>query len=541
MTEFNGTVVSEGIASGVVYFAENLCEQNRIQKIQDVKGETERFNQAVDVALEELTCLYERSSREADETVADIFMIHKMMLLDDDFNSRIVELIESQSYSAVSAVHIAAEEFSKSLEESGNDYIIERGADIYDLENRLSRILQGKKFSALPEAGQKVVLVANDITPSLTMLFEKSTLAGMVSSKGSATSHASILARSLGIPCVITMGTDYDSSINGQECIIDGISGAVIFNPDESQQKIFEQKRKNWLEEKQALLTLKDLPAVTKSGRKVQLFCNAGSIDDIKKALEIGAEGIGLFRSEFMYLGRKNLPDEDELTQIYSQAAVLLKGKKLVIRTLDIGADKQAECLPMEHEENPALGVRALRLCFARPDVFEVQLRAILRAAVYGNVSIMFPMITSISEIRRAKSYMLAAAAALEEENIPHLSKIETGIMIETPAAAIISDQLAKESDFFSLGTNDLTQYTLAVDRMNSNLSQYCDTHHEAVLRLIEMTCKNAVENNIWCGICGELGADPVVAERFINAGISELSVNPSSLLQLKKKIREMD
>ncbi|HAH62918.1 MAG TPA: phosphoenolpyruvate--protein phosphotransferase, partial [Treponema sp.] len=510
------------------------------RKTEDMESEVRQLTEALDRAAEELSGLYSKALNTADDSVADIFMIHGMMLQDDDFRNRMTGLITKDGLSAEAAVSRAAAEFAEDLSKSGSDYIAQRGADISDLEHRVIRILAGRSAVQLPDADEKIILAADEITPSLTLMFERSQLLGLVSGKGSATSHAAILARSLGIPAVIASGTVLDSTVNGVPCIVDGVHGNVIFSPDVQQLEDADMRRKKYELEQQELLSLRTAPAETESGQKVTLYCNAGSLDDIDRALECGAEGIGLFRSEFLYLGRSELPTEEELADVYTKAVRKLDGRKLVVRTLDIGADKKTDCIPMKPEPNPALGIRALRLCFAMPDLFSVQLRAVLRAAANGPVSVMFPMICSVSEIRRAKACLTAAADDLEKRKIPHADRLETGIMVETPAAAVISDLLAGEADFFSIGSNDLTQYTLAVDRQNEDAAAYCDPHHESVMRLIELTVKNAHEHGIWCGICGELGADTSVTGRFVQAGIDELSVSPRSLLRLKKKIREL-
>jgi phosphoenolpyruvate-protein phosphotransferase (PTS system enzyme I) len=540
MTEYKGLAVSAGVAAGTVFFVENSTPGTPERKLENTKEEEQRLTDALAKAASELTSLYNKALTTTDASVADIFMIHGMMLQDDDFRNRMTELVVKEKMSAESAVSAAAKEFSQELAESGSDYIAERGADIADVEHRIIRILQGKNEVQVPAADQKVIIVADEITPSLTLMFNRSQLTGLVSAKGSTTSHTAILARSLGIPAVITSGAVFDNSLHGQNCIVDGIHGSVCFSPDKKQLGTALALKKSYEAEQKTLSELKNVEAVTRSGKKINLFCNAGSLEDIDTALKYGAEGIGLFRSEFLYLGRTDLPTEEELTDIYKKAVQKLAGRKLVIRTLDIGADKQAACIPMKKEPNPALGIRALRLCFANPDLFAVQLRAILRAASGGNVSVMFPMVCSVSEIRRAKACIAAAAGDLEKRKVSHADRIETGIMVETPAAAVISDLLAREVDFFSIGTNDLTQYTLAVDRQNEDASAYCDPRHESVLRLIELTAGNAHKNGIWCGICGELGADSAVTERFIAAGIDELSVVPGALLPLKKKIRDL-
>jgi phosphoenolpyruvate-protein phosphotransferase (PTS system enzyme I) len=540
MTELKGLAVSPGIATGTVYLVENTDTAGTAEKAEDKEAEIRRLTCALDTAAEELTGLYNKALNTTDDSVADIFMIHGMMLQDDDFRSRMTALITETGLSAEAAVSQAAKEFSDDLLKSGSDYIAQRGADISDVEHRVIRILSGKNAPQLPEADEKIVLAADEITPGMTLMFEKSQLLGFVSCKGSTTSHAAILARSLGIPAVITTGTIMDSKVNGVPCIVDGVHGNVIFSPDVQQLEAADISRKKYEAEQQELLSLRTAPAETGSGQKVTLYCNAGSLDDVDRAIACGAEGIGLFRSEFLYLGRSGLPAEEELADVYTKAIKKLGGRKLIIRTLDIGADKKTDCIPMKTEPNPALGIRALRLCFAKPDLFGIQLRAILRAAANGPVSIMFPMVCSVSEIRRAKACLTAAAADLEKRKIPHADRLETGIMVETPAAAVISDILAEEVDFFSIGSNDLTQYTLAADRQNDDVAAYCNPHHESILRLIELTVKNAHEHGIWCGICGELGADTALTERFVKAGMNELSVSPPSLLQLKKKIREL-
>jgi phosphotransferase system enzyme I (PtsI) len=540
MTEFKGLSVSPGIAAGMAYFINTTDSPTPAQKTENTEAEIARLTGALDSAAEELTGLYEKVLASADDSAADIFMIQGMMLQDDDFRNRMTGLISKEGLSAEVAVSRASAEFAEDLSKSGSDYIAQRGADISDLEHRVRRILTGRSAVQLPNADEKIILAADEITPSQTLMFERSQLLGLVSCKGSATSHAAILARSLGIPSVILQGSILDSTVNGVPCIVDGVHGNVIFSPDLQQMKDADRCRQKYETEQKELLSLKTMPAETESGQKITLYCNAGSLNDIDSAVTCGAEGIGLFRSEFLYLGRQNLPTEEELTDVYTKAVRKLGGRKLVIRTLDIGADKKTDCIPMKPEPNPALGIRALRLCFAEPDLFAVQLRAILRAAASGPVSVMFPMICSISEIRRAKACLTAAAGDLEKRKIPHADHLETGIMVETPAAAVISDLLAEEADFFSIGSNDLTQYTLAVDRQNENAFPYCDPHHESVMRLIELTVKNAHEHGIWCGICGELGADTTVTGRFVQAGIDELSVSPQSLLKLKKKIREL-
>ena len=540
MTELKGLPVSPGVAAGTVYFIETGGAPECTRKAESSGTELARLSSALDAAAEELSALYTKALKTADDSVADIFMIHGMMLQDDDFRNRMTGLITSEHLTAEAAVSRASGEFADDLSKSGSDCIAQRGADISDVEHRLIRILTGRTVQPLPDPGQKLILAAEEITPSLTLMFDKTQLLGLVSGRGSPTSHAAILARSLGIPAVIVPGLKLDCSVSGTQCIVNGTSGLVLFKPSPQQLADAEADRTTYEAEQRQLLALTSAPAVTQSGHRVTLYCNAGSLDDVDRAVACGAEGIGLFRSEFLYLGRQDVPSEDELADVYTKAVHTLGGRKLVIRTLDIGADKTTPAIPMKTEPNPALGIRALRLCFARPDLFSAQLRAILRAGAAGPVSVMFPMVCSVSEIRRAKACLTEAAADLEKKQLPHAGRIETGIMVETPAAAVISDILADEVDFFSVGSNDLTQYALAADRQNEDMNAYCDPHHESVLRLIETTVRNAHARGIWCGICGELGADEAVTERLVRAGIVELSVSSQSLLRLKRNIREL-
>ncbi|MCR5290935.1 MAG: phosphoenolpyruvate--protein phosphotransferase [Treponema sp.] len=542
MTEYIGIPISEGITLGSVFFMANTEASPVASHIDDIEKEIHKLNSSLDAAAGELNELYEKALESEGESVADIFMIHCMMLQDDDFRTRMVELIVKERCSAQVAVLQAAQEFSQDLAESGSNYIADRGVDISDVAQRVLRHLNGNQSVKQPSPDKKIILVANEITPSMTFLFDRSQLLGLVCSRGSSTNHTSILARSLGIPAVITPGITYtEDDIQGKLCIVNGSTGAVCFDPDIDKVQNAEKEIFFFKKRQKDLRRLIHLPAITKSGTKVLLYANAGSLKDVDEALALGAEGIGLFRSEFLYMGRNTLPSEDELADVYTKAVKKLDGKPLVIRTLDIGADKQTDCIPLEHEENPALGIRGLRLCFERQDLFDVQLKAILRAAKAGPVSIMFPMVCSVSEIRRAKASVLAASADLEKQDVPHSNRVDIGIMIETPAAAIISDLLAKEVSFFSIGTNDLIQFTLAVDRQNQAATAYCDTHHESILRLIEMVIRNAHAAGVTCSICGELGADLSLTERLVQSGIDKLSLVPNRLLPIKQKIRELE
>ena len=541
MMEFKGNAVSEGIAIGNILFLRTQKQENFADvHICDVENEKQRLLDACEKAADQLMELYDKALESSGEEASGIFMVHSMMLQDDDFLQAMKDLIDETKCCAEHAVSTVAKKFADDLAESGSDYIAERGSDVADVSTRVIQILQGKQTEINLKDDNPVILVAEELTPSQTLMFDRSKLLALVSKKGSRTSHTAILARSLSIPAVICPDLDLSKSLCGKNCVVDGLTGTITIEPDEKTTKEANDKRESYLAQMKELGSLKDKEAITKTGQKVRIYGNAGNLEDIDTIIETGGEGVGLFRSEFLYLGRDTLPTEDELAQVYSNAAKKLDGKLLVIRTLDIGADKKAPCLPLEEEDNPALGIRALRLCFEAPEVFITQLRSILRAAACGNVAIMFPMIISLDEIKRAKQYVAEAAKQLEKEGIKYAMPSQIGIMVETPASAIISDLLAKEVDFFSIGSNDLTQYTLAIDRQNERLESYCDTHHEAVIRLIEMTAKAAHDNGIWCGICGELGSDLELTERFVKAGMDELSVYPGAILPLKKRIRDL-
>ena len=541
MIEYKGNAVSAGIALGNILFLKTQKQQNFADvRICDTDKEQRRLMNACEKAADQLMELYDKAMESSGEEASSIFMVHSMMLQDDDFLQAMKDLIGETKCCAEYAVTQIAKQFADDLAESGSDYIAERGSDVTDVSTRVIDILQGTQTEITLEDDKPVILVAEELTPSQTLMFDRSKLLALVSRKGSKTSHTAILARSLDIPAVICPDLDLEQNLCGKECIVNGLIGSIIIEPDEATAKQAKEVLAKYKADQKELESLKDKDAVTKTGQKINIYGNAGNIEDIDAILQSGGEGCGLFRSEFLYLGRETLPTEDELTQVYSNAAKKLNGKLLVIRTLDIGADKKAPCLPLEEEDNPALGIRALRLCFEAPDVFITQLRSILRASKDGNIAIMFPMIISVSEIKKAKEYIAEAKKQLESENIPFAMPSQIGIMIETPAAAIISDMLAKEVDFFSIGSNDLTQYTLAIDRQNERLDKYCDTHHEAVLRLIELTAKNAHDNGIWCGICGELGSDLELTERFAACKMDELSVYPGAILPLKKRIRDL-
>lgn len=542
MNSYKGTAVSAGIAQGTLLYLDAPVQPESFKDVTvcDAEAEITRLLGACNTAVDELMGLYDRALQSSGEDAADIFMVHSMMLQDDDFLENMRERIRGTKCCAEHAVTEAAKQFAQDLAASGSDYIAERGSDVADVSKRVIQILQGKDTSCTGNTEEPVILIADELSPSQTLMFDRSQLLALVSRKGSRTAHTAILARSLSIPAVIAPDIPLSQELSGKHCIVDGLTGTVTIEPDAQTAAQAQETQERYAQEQRELAALKDKEAVTSSGQKVRIYGNAGNLEDIDAVTASGGEGVGLFRSEFLYLGRTELPSEDELAQVYTNAAKKLGDRLLVIRTLDIGADKTAPCLPLEPEQNPALGIRALRLCFECPDVFAAQLRSILRAAVVGNVAVMFPMIIALDEIKYAKECLKKAAEQLEAKHVPYAMPKEIGIMIETPAAAVISDILAKEVDFFSIGSNDLTQYTLAIDRQNERLEKYCDVHHEAVLRLIELVAQNAHKHNIWVGICGELGSDLELTERFVRAGIDELSVYPGAILQLKKRIREL-
>ena len=542
MITYKGTAVSAGIAQGKLLYIDAPIQADTFEQVQicDADAEINKLIAACNKAVDQLMELYDKALENSGAEAADIFMVHSMMLQEEDYLQNMQDLIHSKKCCAEYAILQVAKQFAADLAASGSAYIAERGSDVADVSKRVIQILQGKPTDITIDKNESVILVADELSPSQTLMFDRSKLLALISRKGSRTAHTAILARALSIPAVIVPDLVLNEELTGTLCIVDGLEGTVTISPDEQTAQTALMKQERYLKERQELEILKHKEAVTSTGQKVKIYGNAGNLEDIDAVISSGGEGVGLFRSEFLYLGRADLPSEDELTQVYTNAAKKLDGRLLVIRTLDIGADKTAPCLPLEPEQNPALGIRALRLCFECPEVFMTQLRAILRAAVVGNVAVMFPMIIALDEIQYAKECMKKAAEQLETEKIPYSMPKEIGIMIETPAAAIISDILAKEVDFFSIGSNDLTQYTLAIDRQNQRLEKYCDVHHEAVLRLIEIVAENAHKNNIWVGICGELGSDLGLTERFVKAGIDELSVYPAAILPLKKKIRDL-
>ncbi|MBE7037555.1 MAG: phosphoenolpyruvate--protein phosphotransferase [Ruminococcaceae bacterium] len=540
MNTITGKPVCGGIAFGKLELIKNETSCVQRIRVNDTKKETERFEAALLTAKKELDDLYKKALLEVGEENAMIFDIHQMMLNDVDFLDSIKSNITNQKLNAESAVAMTADNFAQMFSSMDDSYMQARASDVKDISERLISILSNKKSTSVTSGGN-VIIGALDLAPSQTVQLDKSKILAFITEEGSNNSHTSILARTMNIPAIIGAKGILDDSFNGCDVIADGYSGKIYINPDMSTVlKMQEKKLKS--EEKMLLLSkLKGVKPVTKDGKEILLYANIGSEDDLVSVYENDAMGVGLFRSEFIYLERKNYPTEDEQFSVYKNVAQKALGKRVIIRTLDIGADKQVDYFDMPEEENPAMGVRAIRICLARPLVFKTQLRALLRASAYGKIAIMFPMITSVGEIKKIKEILEEEKDDLRKDSIPFNEDIEIGIMIETPAAAIISDLLAKEVDFFSIGTNDLTQYTLAIDRQNDAANAFCDVHHTAILRLIKTTVENAHKNKIWAGICGELAADLNLTETFLAMGVDELSVSPSLILPLKQKILDVN
>ena len=533
----NGKKVFSGIAIAKVLFYSKQQNQVVRRHIEDTQAEITRYQDAKSTAIEQLQGLYEKALKEVGEMNAQIFEVHQMMLEDDDYNDSVCNMIRAQEINAEYAVATTGDNFAKMFAEMEDDYFRARSADIKDISERVLSILNGNQQSS-NLGDEPVILVAEDLAPSETVQMDKSKLAAFVTRLGSANSHTAILARTMGIPALI--GVTIREEWNGKLAVVDGVEGKIIVEPDEDVLAEYQKKLAAEQEQKELLLQLKGKENVTKSGQKINLYANIANASDLAAVLKNDAGGIGLFRSEFLYLEKDELPTEEEQFQAYRQVAETMAGKKVIIRTLDIGADKKVDYLNLGTEENPALGYRAIRICLEQPDIFKTQLRALFRASNYGNISIMYPMITSLQEIHDIKAIVNEVKQELRDAGVP-FGEVEEGIMIETPAAAVMSDVLAEEVDFFSIGTNDLTQYTLAIDRQNPRLDRFFDAHSEAVLRLIELVVKNAHNAGIWAGICGELGADMELTERFLAMGMDELSVSPGCILPLRNKIREAD
>ena len=537
MEKYAGKSIFRKVAIGKVFFYEKNTAVVKRTKIDDPKAELERFEQAKETAKAQLQGLYEKALHEVGDSGAAIFEVHMMMIDDLDYNGSIQNMIESQSVNAEYAVAMTGDNFSTMFAEMDDDYMKARAADVKDISERLVSVLSGYD-NDMGNLEEPVILVADDLAPSETVQMDKSKLLAFVTEHGSSNSHTAILARTMNIPAII--GIPIKKEWHGHMAIVDGYAGCVIIDPDEEEiakakKAVVEE------EEKQELLkTLKGQKTITKDGKEIHLYANIGSVADTASVLMNDAEGIGLFRSEFLYLESDTYPTETEQFNAYKTVAENMAGKKVIIRTLDIGADKQVDYFELDKEENPALGYRAIRICLTREEVFKTQLRALLRASAYGNISIMFPMIISVDEVRKIRQILEEVKEELRESGIP-FKDVEIGVMIETPAAVMISEQLAQEVDFFSIGTNDLTQYTLAIDRQNPKLDEFYDAHHPAVLRMIQMTIENGHKGGAWVGICGELGADLELTETFLRMGVDELSVSPTFVLPVRNRVRELD
>ena len=535
---FQGKSVYKGIAMGPVVILKKNDYQVKRTRIEDPEAEIKRVDEALEKSKEQLQKLYDKAVQEVGEASAAIFEVHQMMLEDDDYLEAIQNTIRTEQINAEYAVAATGDNFAEMFASMDDDYMKARSADIKDISERLVRNLSGQDDADLSSI-EPSIIVADDLSPSETVQMDKDKILAFVTVHGSTNSHTAILARMMNIPALIGVDMNLEEIHTGMEAVVDGFQGTVIFEPDETVKAQTTEKMAEEAEKLRLLQELKGKENVTLDGHKINIYANIGSVGDIGYVMENDAGGIGLFRSEFLYLGRNDFPTEEEQFQAYKQAVQMMAGKKVIIRTLDIGADKQVDYFNLGNEDNPAMGYRAIRICLKQPEIFKTQLRALLRAAVYGNLSIMYPMITSTEEVKKIYEIVAEVEEELKAQEIQY--KIpEQGIMIETPAAAIISDRLAEMVDFFSIGTNDLTQYTLAIDRQNEKLDEFYNPHHEALLRMIQMVVDNAHKCGKWAGICGELGADTTLTEEFVRMGLDELSVAPSMVLKLRKIVREM-
>ena len=538
MVVCQGKSVLKGIAIGKIYLYEKQEYVLEQKQVADAEAEVARFEAAKETAIGQLDDLYEKALAEAGEEQAMIFDVHKMMLDDGDYLDAITGLIRSEKVNAEYAVHTTGEQFAAVFASMDDDYMKARSADVKDISGRVIRILAGIGDGSIASE-EPVILLADDLTPSETVSLDKSKILAFVTRNGSANSHTAILARSMNIPALVQTDVELLKEYHGMDAVVDGLDGKLYLDPEEAVLAELVQKKEACGRERAELEKLIGLDNVTRDGRKINVYANIGSPEDVDKVLLNDAGGIGLFRSEFLYLGREDYPSEEEQFEIYKEVLSRMEGKKVIIRTLDIGADKEVDYFKLPKEENPAMGYRAIRICLDRIDVFKTQLRAIYRASVYGTAAIMFPMIISVKEILRIKEIVEEVKAELTAAGI-EIAPVELGIMVETPAAVMISEELAKEVSFFSIGTNDLTQYTLAIDRQNQSLDTIYDSHHPAVLRMIRMTIENGHKGGAWVGICGELGADTTLTKTFVDMGIDELSVSPTYVLGLRKAIREI-
>ena len=536
MEMYTGKSIFKGIAIGKILFYQKGEQPVKRVKIEDTAEQIKRYEDARAKAAEQLQGLYEKALKEVGEANAAVFEVHQMMLEDDDYIDSVVNIIETQQVNAEFAVATTGDNFAKMFVEMEDDYFKARAADVKDISERMVNILSGNE-SGGAIGDEPVIVVAEDLAPSETVQMDKEKLLAFVTRLGSANSHTAILARTMNIPALIEV--DIKEEWNGKMAVVDGYTGTFYIDPDEDILKKMQEKKEEDIKARELLQELKGKEDITVDGKHIKLYANIGGVKDVASVLANDAAGIGLFRSEFLYLEADNYPDEEAQFQAYKTVAENMAGKKVIVRTLDIGADKQVDYFNLDHEENPAMGYRAIRICLDRRDIFRTQLRALLRASAYGNIGIMYPMIISVDEVKEIKKIVESIKAELTEKGIEY-GEVEQGIMIETPAAVMISDLLAKEVDFFSIGTNDLTQYTLAIDRQNSKLDNIYDSHHPAVLRMIQKTIENGHKAGCWVGICGELGADMTLTETFLKMGIDELSVSPTFVLPIRKLIREM-
>ncbi len=540
MTTYRGKGVFGGISIGRLLYYHRKQQQIKRCHVENPQTEKKRFEDAKKDAIAQLQDLYDKAVAEVGETSAMIFQIHQMMLEDLDYCESILNIIDTQGVNAEYAVGTTADNFSQMFSSMDDAYMKERAADVKDVSERLLRVLMGEKGSEL-DSEESVIIAANDLAPSETVQLDKNKILGFATMFGSTNSHTAILARTMNIPAVVGLGEVDLQSADGKVAIVDGFTGTVYIDPDASTLAEMEEKKKQADKETALLQEFKGKSNETLDGQKINIYANIGCLQDLGAVLKNDAGGIGLFRSEFLYLERDHYPTEEEQFQVYRQVAENMAGKRVIIRTLDIGADKRIDYFHLPEEENPAMGYRAIRICLKEPDIFKTQLRALLRASAFGKLAVMFPMIISLEEVRQIKKIIDEVKMQLKRDEIPYDEALELGIMIETPAAVMISDELAKEVDFFSIGTNDLTQYTLAIDRQNNHLGDFYDPHHKALLRMLKMVADNAHKNGIWMGICGELAADDALTKLFLAMNIDELSVSPGYILSLRKRVRETE
>ena len=539
MEQYQGKSVFGGVAIGRIHVFSKGQQQVKRIKVQDTEAEKKRYREAVQTAITELQGLYDKALKEVGEANAAIFEMHQMMLEDEDFTESVENIIDSQSVNAEYAVASTGDNFAQMFASMDDEYMRGRAADVKDISERLVSVLNGASRQQM-DADEPVIVMAVDLAPSETVQMDKDKVLSFVTTQGSVNSHTAILARTMSIPALIGVDMPLDAELEGKFAIVDGDNGTVYIDPSEDVLAQMQEKKEQAEEKKQLLQQLKGKETITKDGKKIKLYANIGNSKDLAMVLQNDAEGIGLFRSEFLYLEKEDYPTENEQFMVYKMVAETMAGKQVIIRTLDIGADKQCDYFNMDPEDNPALGYRAIRICLTRPEVFKTQLRALYRASAFGNISIMYPMITSVWEVKQIKKIVEEVKEELRSQNI-EFGEVAQGIMIETPAAVMISRELAKEVDFFSIGTNDLTQYTLAIDRQNPKLDDFYDAHHPAVLEMIRMVAQNAHAEGIWAGICGELGADLELTEQFLQMGIDELSVSPGRILLIRKIVRESE